>query len=110
MIHLLQLSVCQHPAWIIVKTDAKNAFNSVSRAAFLDSVAEYFSSLYPFLSKLYLRPPQLAVPMGDNIRCISSTEGVQQGDPFGPFLFHLLCNRVSPRQVPVAKKDLSPAT
>ena len=31
MIHLVQLSLQQNPNWIVLKLDARNAFNSVSR-------------------------------------------------------------------------------
>ena len=86
---LLQLTLAQHPDWIILKTDAKNAFNSISRQAFLEGVAEHFPSLYHFVASCYLNSPSLCLLTPDGVDCIQSSEGVQQGDPLGPFLFSL---------------------
>ena len=40
-VHLLQ-TVASQTDWVVMKTDAKNAFNSVSRQRFLDLVGELF--------------------------------------------------------------------
>ena len=89
MIHLFQLIATQHPDWIILKTDAKNAFNSVNRQTFLNLVAQDFPSLSAFVNACYVKSPTLSWLCPDGIRRISSAEGVQQGDPLGPFLFSL---------------------
>ena len=47
MTHLIQASLEEHPEWIVIKTDAKNAFNTVDRSAFLSEVASTFPELYP---------------------------------------------------------------
>ena len=36
-----------------------------------------------------LRPPSLCLLSPNGVDCIPSAEGVQQGDPLGPFLFSL---------------------
>ena len=89
VVHLLQLSLSQHPDWVLLKTDARNAFNSVSRQRFLDLVNEHFPTLQAFVYACYAVPPSLVLLHEDGFRCIKSEEGVQQGDPLGPFLFSL---------------------
>ena len=74
---------------MILKTDARNAFNSISRSSFLKEVAESFPSLYKFVARCYFLLPALCFQQKMNIKCILSEEGVQQGDPLGPFLFAL---------------------
>src|SRR5205085_747225 len=68
----------------------KNAFNCVSRQAFLDEVATRFPSLFPFVSLCYGASSVLL--FGD--RRLASTSGVQQGDPLGPLLFCLAIHPV----------------
>ena len=92
--HLLQTVASQKPDWVVMKTDAKNAFNSVSRQRSLDLVGELFPSLYPFVALCYASPPLLVTTINRengemSYHCIESQEGVQQGDPLGPFLFSL---------------------
>lgn len=45
MTHLFQLTLETRPDWIVIKTDAHNAFNSVSRAEVLSQVANHFPEL-----------------------------------------------------------------
>ena len=49
--HLLQFCGSQHPDWIILKTEAKNAFDSVSCPLFLRQVAQHFPAL-PYKRKV----------------------------------------------------------
>ena len=63
--------------------------DSISRQAFLEGVAEHFPSLYHFVASCYLNSPSLCLLTPDGVDCIQSSEGVQQGDPLGPFLFSL---------------------
>ena len=44
----LMILVLRHPDWILLKTDAKIAFNSVSRNALLDNVQDHFPELLAF--------------------------------------------------------------
>ena len=46
--HLVQLCLYQHPDWIALKLDAKNAFNTISRKSILSEVASHFPELFPF--------------------------------------------------------------
>ena len=85
VVHLLQLSLSQHPDWVLLKTDARNAFNSVSRQRFLDLVNEHFPTLQAFVYACYAVPPSLVLLHEDGFRCIKSEEGVQQGGPSGSF-------------------------
>jgi hypothetical protein len=68
-----------------VKLDFSNAFNSVRRDSVMEAVATHRPDLLAFTESAYGSPSQLWV--GDF--CISSAEGVQQGDPLGPLLFCL---------------------
>jgi hypothetical protein len=68
---------------VILKVDFRNAFNCVHRHIFLPIIHESFPSLFNWVQLCYGNPSVLAY--GDEL--ISSEEGVQQGDPLGPFLF-----------------------
>ena len=46
VVHLLQLALSQHPDWVLLKTDARNAFNSISRQRFVDLVNADFPTLH----------------------------------------------------------------
>ena len=89
MSHLVQTVLKQNPSWIIIKVDAKNAFNSVHRASFLSEVAKEFPEFNPSVAKCYINPGFLTMRIGSMTKYILSEEGVQQGDPLGPFLFSL---------------------
>ena len=69
----------------LVKLDFRNAFNSVHRDKMLESVEGLVPSVYPFVHSVYSSPSSL---FWGEIN-LSSSEGVQQGDPLGPLLFCL---------------------
>jgi len=70
---------------ILAKLDFKNAFNSLSRNAMLEAVADYAPDIYHFCYSAYSSPSILS--FGNHI--VSSSEGPQQGDPLGPLLFSI---------------------
>jgi hypothetical protein len=69
-----------------IQVDLSNAFNNVKRAAFLPLVREHFPHLYNLVGFLYSSKGRLIA----GAHVIKSCEGVQQGDPLGPFLFSLV--------------------
>ena len=73
---------------IVLKIDFKNAFNSVRRDVLLRKVYKLFPQIYPFVYQAYSSSSNLF--FGNET--LFSKEGVQQGDPLGPFLFSLSIN------------------
>ena len=69
-----------------LKVDFKNAFNCVDRSSFLASVHSSLPGLYPWVEWCYSEP---SVLLYNHSEVISSSCGVQQGDPLGPLLFSL---------------------
>ena len=70
---------------VLLKIDFRNAFNTVRRDKFLEKVSEEIPQLYKMVWQSYSQPSNLYY----NEDIIPSMEGVQQGDPLGPFLFCL---------------------
>ena len=70
---------------VLLKIDFKNAFNSVHRDVVLKLIKEKVPQLYGFVYQCYEESSFLF--FGDDT--LDSSEGVQQGDPLGPFLFSL---------------------
>jgi hypothetical protein len=85
---------------VTIKVDLSNAFNNVSRAHFIDIVAELLPEMYEWVRWCY--ESQSDLTYGDYV--IPSKEGVQQGDPLGPLLFALVIQKVINRiQADLAK-------
>ena len=76
--------------FLLLKIDFENAFNMVSRKAFLEVVYNSFPAIYEWVQFCYGSPSHLL--FGDSL--ISSSSGVQQGDPIGPFLFCLALDKI----------------
>ena len=70
---------------VLLKIDFKNAFNSIQRDVFLPIIHRKLPNIYNYVYQNYGQKSNLF--FGDEI--IDSSEGVQQGDPLGPFLFNL---------------------
>jgi hypothetical protein len=85
----------------LLKVDFSNAFNSVSRDVMLSECRKSAVELYPFVKWCYSTPSTLWI----NDQVIDSQEGVQQGDPLGPFLFCLVL-RIMTRRISSSCNDL----
>ena len=81
------------PNFVILKVDLKNAFNCVSREAFLEQVRRHFPELEAWAGWCYEDPSCLWYDVWE----IPSDEGVQQGDPLGPLLFSLVVDELVKR-------------
>ena len=69
-----------HATRVLVKLDFANAFNCIDRGAVLQRARDHFPSLARWATWCYGQPSRLQ--FGDH--GLSSTCGVQQGDPLGP--------------------------
>ena len=93
VLHVIRTHHSLHPRHALIRIDCKNAFNCVSRTAFLRAVLDDpdLRVLFPFIAQFYL--PQGALHTTTDIGTVFSTlrsvSGTQQGDPLGPFLFAL---------------------
>ena len=70
---------------VFLKVDVPNALNCLRRVIFLSRIREKMPSLYKLLWQECYQLSKLF--FGEHI--IESSEGNQQGDPFGPTLFYL---------------------
>ena len=85
-VHALRAWVGRHAASnnsVVVKVDFRNAFNTVSRDVVLREVRQHFPALARWATWCY----QAASTLQFGSATLSSTSGVQQGDPLGPLLF-----------------------
>jgi hypothetical protein len=87
LIHHVNLLLESHPDWVVLKTDIRNAFNSVERAYLLPEVSKAFPDLAHHVFKMYNGSSPLIFYDSHNIHILQSEEGVHQGDPLGPVLF-----------------------
>ena len=87
LIHHIQLLLDQNADWVVLKTDVKNAFNSISRRAVADRLASHFPSIFPHFQQMYGLRGSLVFASDSGPIVLSSEEGVHQGDPLGPVLF-----------------------
>jgi hypothetical protein len=71
-----------HPDHIAIKTDIKNAFNSLHRAFVLAS-AQVYPALAPLIVLMYGAPSNISY----NDFTFTVERGVNQGDPMGPVLY-----------------------
>ena len=94
----LTVALENNPDWVVCTVDWTNAFQCVSRSKILDEVADKFPQLYPFALVCYGSDPRMWFGVqeagGYRLRVILSQEGVQQGDPMGPFFFAVVLHLV----------------
>eukprot|EP00731_Ephydatia_muelleri_P016404 Em0009g828a len=76
--------------FVVLKVDMTNAFNLVSRQAVLDECAQHFPELLAWASWCYGQHSILWHSLGT----LTSQNGVQQGDPLGPFMFALVLQKM----------------
>ena len=90
LLHHIQLLLEANSDWIVLKTDAKNAFNSIHRFHhLLQQVMESFSILTNHVMQMYSGFGPLIFLQNNVPVILSSQEGIHQGDPLGPVLFSL---------------------
>ena len=71
---------------ICLKTDFRNAYNTLRRDIALKSIEKEAPEIYKFAWQAYGKHSYLLLGQDDHIM---SREGVQQGDPLGPFIYAL---------------------
>lgn len=79
-------AVRQHPDWLVVTLDWRNAFNSVCRRAVLKAVNHVQPDLAGWANTLFTEHSAL---LTDGGAVLSSQQGVRQGDPFSPMAFDM---------------------
>ena len=92
IVHQARAMIERHPDWVILKSDIKNDFNSISRQHLLQQVCNHFPDVYPRAFNIYGHVSSLVYTKGHSTVILQSQEGVHQGDPLGPSLFPLLYN------------------
>ena len=87
IVHHISLTLESNPNWIVLKSDVKNAFNSVSQDQIMEQFSLTFPDLYNHVIQMYGKPSSLVFMRGSSTVIIPSEEGVHQGDLLGPVLF-----------------------
>ena len=87
LLHHVRLLLDSHKDWVVIKTDAKNAFNSVKRSHLLTQVSKHFPEMFHHVNQMYAGFGPLIYLQGDSPVILSSEERIHQGDPLGPVMF-----------------------
>jgi hypothetical protein len=89
IIHQLRAVIEQHhddPDFMLMQYDLRNAYNNISRTRVRQVVMRYFPWMAPWVDYMYDR---VSMGMFGEME-VPSSEGTQQGDPLGPFLFSIV--------------------
>ena len=89
LVQQVQLLMEKHEDWILLKTDVKNAFNSVSRSHLLNQVLTTFPDIHNHTALVYSDINPLIYLQISHPVILSSHEGVHQEDPLGSALFSI---------------------
>ena len=89
--HAISALLDSHPSLVDVALDIPNAFNSISRGAFLPIVASHFPDLLPWVNSMYAEPTYLFFGgKPDKLSTvITSSRGTRLGCPLEAQLFAL---------------------
>jgi len=90
---------------VVLKVDFENAFNAADRLAILKELEFNFPQLVPWFRFCYGNPACLMCQ--GEVLPFGSSQGVQQGDPLGPFFFALALRPCCLKLKDVLKDSLS---
>jgi len=86
----LRALVNKHPDYVLYGIDARNAFNTMKRSAFIDQLlAGPFKALVPYVAQFYSVEGDLLIRGKGGLSILKSRSGQQQGDTVGSLLFAL---------------------
>jgi hypothetical protein len=87
---LMERAVADGEPVLLIRFDARNAFNCLARKALFSALREHFPELLPGVCAFYVLDGALHVRGEDGtVHKLCSVSGVTQGDVWGPFLFAL---------------------
>src|SRR5690606_20630543 len=88
----MRTALTEHPTWVTMSCDIKNAFNTRNRDKILEILYQHqeLNGLWLITDWAYRAPTDLLlVNRGKLVKIIQSTQGVRQGDPLSALLFAL---------------------
>ena len=85
--HHIKLLLERNSDRVAIKTDVKNAFNSISRKELLQQCRSTFQDILKHVYQMYFDFSSLVALQNGQPVLLQSEVGVHQGDPLGPALF-----------------------